>query len=232
MCQAKARRHLTSVWPLVVALVAKAHAEAGDGDAARPRRIGHECGNGARVDATRQEDAERHVRHHLAVDRRGQRVTHSTGRVFFRPRPYRRLGHVPVALHAYRALAVDHVVRSGQAAHLREERARRDHVLVGQELIERLQIELARHFRPHQQRLHFRGEEQAAAACRRRTAASRRRDRAPPPATASARRTGPAQTCRAGARTTSQPHSSYACSAASMSDPERKRCPRAFQLGA
>ena len=52
-------------------------------------------------------------------------------------------------------------MRGRHLVHALEHRARRDDVFVGQELVERDRIELARHFRTNQQRFDFRCEQQA-----------------------------------------------------------------------
>ena len=159
--EAESCRNLARVRELVVALVTEPHAEARDGDAAPHRGVGHERGDRARVDAARQEDPERHVRHHLPIDGRRQRVTHGTCRVRLRPLANGYVGHVPVARDVHLAVAVHEIVRGRQAADLRKQRPRRDDVLVGEELVQRLQVELARDLGPHQQCLHFGREEEA-----------------------------------------------------------------------
>ena len=88
--EAESRRNLARVRELVVALVTEPHAEARDRHAAAHRGVGHERGDRARVDAARQEDPEWHVRHHLPVDGRRQRVTH--GALRRPPRVHSRTG--------------------------------------------------------------------------------------------------------------------------------------------
>jgi hypothetical protein len=65
-------------------------------------------------------------------------------------------------VHGGLAVAIPQQVRGRQLLHALQHGSRREHVFVGQELIERDRIELARDFRADQQRFDFRRQQQSA----------------------------------------------------------------------
>ena len=85
------------------------------------------------------------------------------GRLAVAPRSQRHGGRVPVAMHRRLSVAIAQEMCRRQLVHALQHGPRRQHVFVGEELIERDRIELARDFRPDQQRLHFGRQPQALA---------------------------------------------------------------------
>ena len=158
----EALRDPAGVRQLVVAPVREAHAEGVDRRSVALGGLGHERHDGARVDAAREEGPQRHVRHHLAGDGAAERLAQRRRRLLVAPGRPRGGRGLPVAGHGELAVPVDQVVGGGQAPDGGEDRARRDDVLVGQELVEGLQIDLPRHVGSDEQGLDLGGEKQAA----------------------------------------------------------------------
>ena len=121
----------------------------------------HEGHERARVDAAGEERAERHVGHHLAHDRLLQALAQRFDRVAIAPRSERHRRGVPIALHLHASVAPGQIAGRRQLPHVLQDGPGCDDVFVGEELVERLGIELARDFGPDEQRLHFRRQPQA-----------------------------------------------------------------------
>ena len=143
------RRDLARIGRLVVARLLKRDRERLDGPIGRLRHHGHD---GARVDAARQERAERHVRHHLRAHRTPERfpklldplaVTASVDDLDRR---------APVGPRLHLAVLHRHRVRRRELFHAFEDRKRSDDELVGQETIERFRVQHARNLRTRQER--------------------------------------------------------------------------------
>jgi hypothetical protein len=95
--------HLARERQLVVRAVFEAHAE---GAHRLTGALAHERHDAARVDATRQEGAERHFRHQLARDGALQGFAHGVGGLVVFPGPHGNRRRVPVALDRDHAVAV------------------------------------------------------------------------------------------------------------------------------
>ena len=132
---------------LVVGAVAEADAEA----VHRLRgRLAHERHERTGINATREKGAEWHIGHQLSLDGPAQGGAQRLGRVRVTPLAQRHIRRVPVAMHRHFAVAISQEMRRRHLVDTLDHGARRQHVLVGQELIERDRIELARHFRAHE----------------------------------------------------------------------------------
>ncbi len=160
MVRRESLRDLSRKRQLVVAAIVESHAEAVHRGAVFLRRFGHEGDHGARVDSAREEHAERHVAHHLGGDGVAQLLANRVHRVVFGPFPNRDRRGVPVTLDAQLPVTVDEIVRRREPADPREDRARGNDVLVGEELIQRDEVQLAPDTRCAQQRFDFRSEDQ------------------------------------------------------------------------
>ena len=110
-----------------------------------------------------RERPQRHVRHHLAGHGAAERLAQRRRRLrVVGPGGSRGGRSLPVARHGKLTVPPDQPVGGGKAPDGGEDRARRDDVLVGQELVEGVEVDLARHVRGHEQGLDLGREEQAA----------------------------------------------------------------------
>ena len=102
---------------------------------------GSERRHRARVDPTRQEDAERHVAHEVLSDRRVERRAQRCDRLGLTDGPGAAELDVPVRLDLQAPVGVTEPVAGGQLPHRAQDRVRRGHVLVRQVARERGEVE-------------------------------------------------------------------------------------------
>ena len=143
---------------LVVAGRVETQAEGGD---RLPGRAGHQADDGVRIDVPGQERPERDVRHQLGRHRPRERLAERRRGLVVVPPPDRHRRRIPVPLDLHGAALVDQVVGRRQVSHVGEDGPGGEDVPVGQELVERLEVHLARDFRPYQQGLHLGAEQEA-----------------------------------------------------------------------
>ncbi len=141
---------------LVVALVGEADRERADG---LRRRLRHEADDDARVDAAREQRAQRHVGDQAAADGRFDALADEREPVALALRP--ELLELRVPLKANRAVLRDEHVPRRQLLDALETRPARD-VLEREVRVDRDRVDLTRHPRQAQQRLQLGGERERA----------------------------------------------------------------------